>query len=217
MAVRATAHDPILMALPFNFEAESQKSDIEAERQRQLARLTSGETVAKQRYGTNPDGTLNWTENQVDPFSVTAQMTRLFRQERDQQQYGGFSGGYGNDGAAGFQAATLATGQQARQRQVLDEFNQQIQGFGRSREDVNAGAAQQTNAINAQLAQAFADDQAATLAAAPSAQAAAQQLALPQSQAPQANLVKRPSAAHGGAMWLYRVNANGGLTPVRPA
>lgn len=205
------------MALPFSYEAEAEKSNIEAERQRTLARVAADETQTKQHYGTNADGTLNWSENQVDPFSVTAQMARLFRQQGDSQKYGAFSGGYGNDGARAFEAANLATGQQGQQRGVLDEFNAKIQGLGRSREDANAAAAQQTNSINGQLARAFADDENARISARADEAATAAKLGLPQSKAPQPDLVPRKSAAHGGAIWLYRVNSNGSLTPVRPA
>jgi hypothetical protein len=128
-----------------------------------LRRSDEAAALLRNRYGVDASGNLNWSEQQADPFSVTASLSRLFRQQRDASQYGEFSGGYGNDGSAGLAAAFLSQDQNKQIHDTTADYTNAQADITRGREDIISGATDATKGVYAGAADRFAADPTATI------------------------------------------------------
>jgi hypothetical protein len=200
------------MSLPWSATIQNQISAEDANLQKRLGDIAADESRVDAQYGAK-DGALNWNDPSTDPFSVVGQLKRLFRQQTTSLKNEQFSGGWGWDGNSQLEAANQATGHQQQQRDAQNAYGNARGEFRRQRTEAELAARTNKASLQSQLAQAFAAENTATLSAVPQAQVPEAVRAA----APAPNLIARRSAAHGGRMWLYRVNAKGGLTPVRPA
>jgi hypothetical protein len=196
----------------------AQIAEQERDYNARLADLAAQEKSTKAKYGANAAGQLDFI-NPQDPFSVTGAMKRLFREQSDEQKYSQFSGGWGFDGSMGSSTAKLQIGQQQKQRDVTDEFNEAVAGVGRSRTELEGQYRGNVASLNAQLAQAFADEQAATLGAAQAAAALPGEAGNPAPGASGTYEYKRAKSAKYGVTYIYRRIKGSGQQwqPVRPA
>jgi hypothetical protein len=122
------------------------------------------------KYGVTPAGDLDFVDPK-DPFSVTGKIKQLFREQQERNRYGSFAGGYGYDLSTGEQAAKQGISEDERRREITDEYKAGIAGFGSERLANQGGWGVTSAGLNAQLAQSFAQDNDATLGAAPTAAA----------------------------------------------
>ncbi|HEX6786715.1 MAG TPA: hypothetical protein VF076_05935 [Acidimicrobiales bacterium] len=195
-----------------SYEIGQQLAAAGAAYQNQVADFGKQEQSLDARYGTSTPGALDFIDPK-DPFSVTGAAKRLFREQQGQQYYGAFAGGYGLDGSANAQMAKLGIDQSQKQRDITDEYLGSRNAIGSARVQAAGGWGQTSSSLNAELANAFASEQSATLGGDPAAAAPTAAASTPGGAAA-ARAGGQTKRARG---FLWRLNSDGKTwTKVRP-